>query len=297
MKKIITLCLLIVMAFAFKAQATVHVILANNFFYAPSSITVNQGDTVRFTWVAGSHPTSSTTGDWALPLFFTLNSSSTTFDLVMNDAGTFDYQCDFHAGLGMIGTITVVGGCDASVAPQNPITTNGAASATLSWDAIPGTVACQVKGTRITPPGPSPSVNVMGSEPTSVNVPYAAAGAGTVWEWQSRCACSTSPLLVSPFSAVALLNIPSARTSEIDRTLSLFPNPNNGQVFAGFYAEGGEVNFTVLDLTGKVITSEVKEYQAGQQSEHFAFDLEPGLYFFQVVQGDKMSSSEFTVIK
>lgn len=298
MKKLFTLSLLILTAFAFKANATIHIVLADNFFYAPATVTVEEGDTVRFQWVAGNHPTSSTTGDWTTFIAFPLNSGAPTFDLVMSDEGTYNYQCDFHAGLGMVGTIIVNpgAGCDASVAPQNPTTTNGASSATLSWDAVAGSVACQVKGTRITPPGPSPTVNITGSEPTSVNVPYAAAGAGTTWEWETRCACSTSPVIATPFSAPELLVIPAPRESDLKPSLSVFPNPADAQLFAGFVSEGGEVLMQIMSITGRVVQSRTATYDAGLQNEVFDLtELKTGIYFLQITEGTERETREFTV--
>ena len=56
------------------------------------------------------------------------------------------------------------------------------------------------------------------------DVPYAAAGAGTTWQWQVRCACSISPIDATPFSAPDTFSTPLLRTGSTDFA-SVYPNP------------------------------------------------------------------------
>ena len=103
--------------------------------------------------------------------------------------------------------------CSTTSAPTNLVTTPLSNRFQLSWDPIPFSVACQVKGSRISPPGPNPTVNIVGAEPTSTLVPYAVAGAGTTWNWQVRCACSISPISATPFSTFGNFTVPTLRTA------------------------------------------------------------------------------------
>jgi plastocyanin len=70
--------------------------------YFPSSITVNQGDSVLFIWVSGFHTQQCNGGCFAN---FTLSSTGQKA-VKMTSAGTHTYFCTVH-GAGMSGTIIV----------------------------------------------------------------------------------------------------------------------------------------------------------------------------------------------
>jgi plastocyanin len=295
MKKIYQITLLLLsFAFAPAAFATVHVVSALNFFYSPSSITINTGDTVRFQWVAGSHPTSSTSGDWASFVFFPLNASQPVFDLVFNNPGTYNYQCDFHVSLGMIGTVVVVGSpaCSTASAPTGQSSTALSNRVRLNWTPQAGAVGCQVQGKQV-PAGPQPSINVLGATINTTDVPYAAAGAGTTWTWRVRCACSTAPLLVSPFTAFGdTFSIPVAReASMLPLALQLYPNPASDQITVSFESAGvSETQLTVYDLSGKLMESRVLAAVPGRNEQTLAVGNYPtGIYFLQIGKGEARS--------
>ena len=81
------------------------------FFFFPSSVTIDAGDTVEWTWSAGGH--SSTSGTPGQPSGFwdsgILNQGA-TFSHTFPAAGSFPYFCSPH-GLccGMVGSVTVIG--------------------------------------------------------------------------------------------------------------------------------------------------------------------------------------------
>ena len=79
------------------------------FIFSPSSITIQPGDTVQWTWSAGGH--SSTSGSPGSPSGLwdsgILNQGA-TFSHTFNTAGSFPYFCSPHgACCGMTGTVTV----------------------------------------------------------------------------------------------------------------------------------------------------------------------------------------------
>ncbi|MBI1193533.1 MAG: T9SS type A sorting domain-containing protein [Bacteroidetes bacterium] len=269
------------------AFATVHVVNALNFFYSPDVITVNTGDTVRFQWVAGSHPTSSTSGDWSSFVFFPLNASQPQFDLVFNNPGTYNYQCDFHVSLGMIGTVVVVGSptCSTAAAPTGQSNTVLSNRVRLNWTPQAGAVGCQVQGKQV-PTGPQPSINVLGATINTTDVPFAAAGAGTTWTWRVCCACSTSPLLLSPFTAFGdTFSIPVAReASMLPVALQLYPNPASEQINVSFQSiEAGETQLSVYNLSGNLMESRVLPVSPGQNVQTLAVaDYPTGIYFLQI---------------
>lgn len=100
-------------ACAFMGQATVHNVtvgVPNNQF-APSSLTITAGDTVTWTNAAGFHNVNGTTGvGVGNPETFGNGAAATgtwTYSKQFTIAGTYNYQCDPHAGIGMTGSITV----------------------------------------------------------------------------------------------------------------------------------------------------------------------------------------------
>lgn len=85
---------------------------AGNFF-EPANLTVSRGDVVRFVLVTGVHnvsfPAASNAGAQGLPEASPyLQLPGQTHDLTVDmAAGEYAFQCDPHAALGMVGTLTV----------------------------------------------------------------------------------------------------------------------------------------------------------------------------------------------
>lgn len=289
------------LAFSTGASATVHIVTANNFFYAPASITIDDGDTVRFIRNAGSHPTSSTTGDWVTPVSFPLNSGNPMFDLVLPGPGTYSYQCDFHVSLGMVGTIVVnaVGGdCDASTAPTGLTAVPGASGTALSWDAVAGSVACEVQG-RPAGTGPFAKLRVIAPEPSATNVPCAFLTAGTNYEWTVRCACNISPLEVTPLAAtetfVAACAEPREAGFDPDGEFIVFPNPAADMVsWRLSMLETGSLVVELVDINGRILQSQTNhaDRNSVMTSTFDVSDLSAGTYFLRAFtsKGEQIQS-------
>lgn len=89
------------------AGAAIHVVLVSSNQFNPNTASVNVGDTVRFTWVNGSHTTTSVNipngaATWDSPM----TSSVSQFDYKVTVAGSYSYKCTPHALGGMVGTFT-----------------------------------------------------------------------------------------------------------------------------------------------------------------------------------------------
>ncbi|MBK8980744.1 MAG: hypothetical protein IPM38_00100 [Ignavibacteria bacterium] len=92
--------------------STVHEVFVRNNFFTPPNMNINVGDTVKWTWQQGVHTTSCDGSpmtsrppgapSWAAAI----NNSNTTFKYVVTVAGTYNYRCDFHFNLGMVGSFT-----------------------------------------------------------------------------------------------------------------------------------------------------------------------------------------------
>ncbi len=84
-------------------------VTVQNHVFTPASFSINLGDTIRWTWVGGSHTTTSLTipsGSSAWD--HSITSSSTTFVYVPSKTGTYNYKCTPHFAMGMTGSFTVV---------------------------------------------------------------------------------------------------------------------------------------------------------------------------------------------
>ena len=130
-------CLLV----ASSSFATIHNISVGNFFFSPTNTVASVGDTVRWTWVSGSH---STTSDVGSPKFWDSGiMSSGTFDIVIlavDGPGPFPYHCTPHSAT-MKDTIFVAAA--AMNSPVNPASAPGTdqnnASICNQRDAVRGT--------------------------------------------------------------------------------------------------------------------------------------------------------------
>ena len=98
--------------------ATTHIVeMTGDYEFVPSSLTIKQGDSVKWVLIAKEHEVASGTvietkdgregvpdGLWNSD---TLRTAKESFTYTFNSTGTFPYYCDSHVDLGMIGTITV----------------------------------------------------------------------------------------------------------------------------------------------------------------------------------------------
>ena len=109
---LIPFCLSILIRIASAETHTVVVGPNNNDVFAPANITINVGDTVRWTFADDGHTVTSSTGNNCSRsgLFDSgLVDSGAEFSFVFNEAGTFNYMCIPHCDDGMRGVIEVVG--------------------------------------------------------------------------------------------------------------------------------------------------------------------------------------------
>jgi plastocyanin len=109
MKKIYTLiAALLILKSSF---ATTHTVNVSNNQFSPATVNAVVGDVIKWVWIEGFHTTTSVTipsgaATWSQQLDA---NGVTTFSYTVTKAGTYDYQCNFHASLGMVGTINVTG--------------------------------------------------------------------------------------------------------------------------------------------------------------------------------------------
>jgi Plastocyanin len=88
---------------------TSHPVTVSNYSFSPKNLTITAGDEVAWTNTSGSHNVDGETATFpSNPVSFG-NSVGTgwTYKFTFNTAGTYNYQCDPHAGMGMVGQIIV----------------------------------------------------------------------------------------------------------------------------------------------------------------------------------------------
>jgi len=91
------------------AGQTSHKVTVANFSFSPKDLTITAGDTVIWSNTAGNHNLDGLQSVFpSNPVSFGNNlGSGWTYKFIFKTAGTYDYQCDPHAAMGMVGKITV----------------------------------------------------------------------------------------------------------------------------------------------------------------------------------------------
>lgn len=117
MKKTYSL-LTAILLFAAGLTAQDHFVTASGFSFTPQNLTINLGETVQWDNSSGIHNVNGSQATYpGNPEGFFSGSPANapwSFSHTFNTPGVYNYQCDQHVGLGMTGTITVMGGGGAS---------------------------------------------------------------------------------------------------------------------------------------------------------------------------------------
>ena len=107
MKKLILLSLAISLIMVANSFATIRSVTVQNYVFTPSTTNAFVGDTIHWTWINGTHTTTSVNVPlgavaWNNPM----DLSNTSFNYVILVPGTYNYQCTFHGQIfGMTGII------------------------------------------------------------------------------------------------------------------------------------------------------------------------------------------------
>ena len=118
MKKNKLFMLLLTCFMASSVMATTHTVNAGSYYYTPSALTINQGDTVKWINDGGTHDVNAdinsiTSVSFNNPVSFQSNATSSVgaviYTYVFTVPGTYNYDCSIgsHAQAGMVGSIIV----------------------------------------------------------------------------------------------------------------------------------------------------------------------------------------------
>ena len=122
MQKIYTFLISIFVAFTSFSQ-TSHLILVggSSDVFTPATLTINAGDTVNFHNIGGYHNVNGNLTTYpSNPVPFDGPNAGVAwysnwwYTVVFNTAGTYDYQCDPHVNMGMVGQIIVQNRADCN---------------------------------------------------------------------------------------------------------------------------------------------------------------------------------------
>ena len=109
--------------------------------FTPASISINTGDTVIWTNIGGYHNVNGAISIYPNnPAGFgnAVSASAWTFQWVFTLPGVYDYRCDPHANMGMVGSVSVansIPGCtDSTATNYNPLATIDDSSCVYNYD-------------------------------------------------------------------------------------------------------------------------------------------------------------------
>jgi plastocyanin len=91
------------------APAETTQVVVKNFGFAPQTVTIKAGQTVEWNWTSGSHNVVSGAGCAPDGKFSSgaVTTAPATFKHTFDAPGTYDYFCDPHCSMGMVGKVIV----------------------------------------------------------------------------------------------------------------------------------------------------------------------------------------------
>ena len=139
MRKILILITTLVANSYFLNAQNSYIINTSGNTFAPDTLTITVGDTVTWNNTQGLHNINATLATYPNNPEGFGNATATdpwSFQWIFTIPGTYDYQCDTHASLGMTGVIIANPFCDPYDLAVNNINTTGAS---LSWSSTNAT--------------------------------------------------------------------------------------------------------------------------------------------------------------
>ncbi|MBL6731938.1 MAG: hypothetical protein ISP82_03180 [Candidatus Poseidoniaceae archaeon] len=82
--------------------------IGSNIRFVPETLTINEGDTVRFLWSGQLLPHNAIEQNELFNSGDAMTNVDYTFTFDYNQSGVYDFYCEPHRDLGMLGEITVI---------------------------------------------------------------------------------------------------------------------------------------------------------------------------------------------
>jgi plastocyanin len=112
-------------------STTVEVGPGGELVFEPEEVQVEPGGTVEWVWESGGHNVVPESGEWGHE---EIAGPGTTYSHTFEEAASFEYVCEPHAGAGMVGSVTVGsggGGGSSTVLPSSAKAIGVAATAAM----------------------------------------------------------------------------------------------------------------------------------------------------------------------
>lgn len=179
-----------------------------------------------------------------------------------------------------------VAGCDV---PANPTSTivSAPTTATVSWDPVAGAVSYDLQGRRA-------GAGWRDFSTSGTSFTYSNFVGGFTYEWRVSADCGSSS---SAQTAIQSFFMPTSKIGELGNGLAIFPVPASDVLSVNLQiTDITTVEISILDLSGKVISTETETSAQGQYTKTFdVSSLANGTYFVQLVAGGERLVERFTV--
>jgi subtilisin family serine protease len=183
-----------------------------------------------------------------------------------------------------------------TTAPTGLNATVGATGVTITWNSLAadGAVSYTVSGRRAGG-GSFRTLPAIAEPSTTAFVNQNKLRAGWTYEFKVQATCAGG--VTGPESALGSFTWPGLR-AEREISATLFPNPATERATLQFEARGGEARVRLLDATGRVRWSDVRDWNTGPAVLDVPVDALPsGAYWLTVEQGASREAHALTVVR
>lgn len=225
---------------------------------------------------------------------------------VSSGAGTSAITADFTTAIAG-GNIAVasVNGCGTSAARVLKVALIPAVPGTVSGPLVNCPSSTQIYSiapvsgaTSYTWVNPQTASIVGGQGTSSMSLMWGnAESTGMAIKVKANNACGSSSLKTSPGYSTSLAACGPRMADAAEGGISVYPNPANGMAFVKLEsAEAADVNIQVLDVTGRVVYSQVFQVTSGVNTVPVNIEgIAAGLYKLTVVSGTNMNTISLQV--
>jgi plastocyanin len=271
-----TVLVMTIMALQSPLFAAKHTVLTGNYYFNPASLNVAVGDTIRWQWVNGSHTTTSSSIPAGAATWDKLiTSSNQVYEYQVTVAGTYNYVCTPHVGMGMIASFVATDPAMLTVLPPSQIVPKTAGQTTFSvtsngnWTTSSDAIWCTAT--------PSGSGNGTIVASFSANPDFSVRTATITVSLSGA-----TPVNVQVIQDASTLGIPGNSGS----TLLIYPNPAKDKLNIGLdKMTDNSLRIQLIDLTGKTVMDESLPNQ--EEVSLDVSDLPRGCYFVKVMLKDR----------
>ncbi len=171
----------------------------------------------------------------------------------------------------------VVVPCSITAVPDGLISSVGPTGVNLAWNPLDGAVKCEVNGR---PAGGTSFAKIRGNVPPFESfVPAAQLNPGTTYQWKVRCACSLSPLVVTPFSSLPDFTWPALREpGNFESKALIYPVPATSTIHIEWTTFNTDQPWIICDTDGRTMAS---GFSTGDTQSIHVGDWPSGIYLLR----------------